>query len=109
MEGSSLVRTKHRLVYLKAPNLGLIQTRLGFIDLVLVKYRMFPDSFDIDYVREKHPKLAHHGKDWLVKRLGKAIAKRRQFMKYCRDPQRPPWRRRGRYAATARRSYPTFV
>ncbi|KAK3370389.1 hypothetical protein B0H63DRAFT_315449 [Podospora didyma] len=43
---------------------------------------VFPPSFDIDYVRHKHPKA---GSDWLSARLGRAISKRRQFIKYCRD------------------------
>ncbi|KAB5545946.1 hypothetical protein GE09DRAFT_1224890 [Coniochaeta sp. 2T2.1] len=42
----------------------------------------FPSMFDVDYVRQKHPKIT---KDWLVTRLGGGIAKRRQFIKYCRD------------------------
>jgi hypothetical protein len=44
--------------------------------------RAFPDSFDIDYVKQKYPKLADSR---LSERLGSAIAKRRQFIKYCRD------------------------
>lgn len=42
----------------------------------------FPAFFDIDYVRHKHPKIKE---DWLSARLGGGIAKRRQFIKYCRD------------------------
>ena len=42
----------------------------------------FPAMFDVDYVRQKHPKL---GQEWLIERLGGGIAKRRQFIKYCRD------------------------
>jgi hypothetical protein len=41
-----------------------------------------PDNFYVDYVHQKHPKVAE---DWLSKRLGGAIAKRRQFIIYCRD------------------------
>jgi hypothetical protein len=42
----------------------------------------FPDKFDIDYVRNKFPKVRA---DWLLSRLGSSITKRRQFIKYCRD------------------------
>lgn len=45
----------------------------------------FLDAFDIDYVREKHPKLKAQEHTWLAERLGRGIAKRRQFVKYCRD------------------------
>lgn len=46
----------------------------------------FPDSFDIEHVEQKHPKIAHRQEArWLAQRLGSAIAKRRQFIKYCRD------------------------
>lgn len=42
----------------------------------------FPPFFDIDYVRQKHPKVRN---ELLLARFGGAIAKRRQFIKYCRD------------------------
>ncbi|RSL54254.1 hypothetical protein CEP54_010007 [Fusarium duplospermum] len=42
----------------------------------------FPPEFDIDYVREKHPKIQQRS---LSARLGGAIAKRRQLISYCRD------------------------
>lgn len=42
----------------------------------------FPAFYDIDYVKQKYPKASL---DWLSKRLGGAIAKRRQLIKYCRD------------------------
>ncbi|KAK0709992.1 hypothetical protein B0T26DRAFT_679327 [Lasiosphaeria miniovina] len=42
----------------------------------------FPADFDIDYVKQKHPKVVSTG---LSGRLGGAIAKRRQFIKYSRD------------------------
>ncbi|KAK3361686.1 hypothetical protein B0T24DRAFT_642166 [Lasiosphaeria ovina] len=42
----------------------------------------FPAHFDIDYVKQKHPKV---GSTELSGRLGGAIAKRRQFIKYSRD------------------------
>ncbi|KAF3076130.1 hypothetical protein CFAM422_001133 [Trichoderma lentiforme] len=45
----------------------------------------FPHTFDVDYVREKYPKLKTKEQSWLAERLGKAIARRRQFIKYCRD------------------------
>ncbi|KAL7912177.1 hypothetical protein GGI35DRAFT_492123 [Trichoderma velutinum] len=45
----------------------------------------FSHTFDIDYVEEKYPKLKTKEQSWLAERLGKAIARRRQFIKYCRD------------------------
>ncbi|KAH7020416.1 hypothetical protein EDB80DRAFT_882449 [Ilyonectria destructans] len=42
----------------------------------------FPKQFDVDHVEQKHRKLRT---SWLSARLGGAIAKRRQFIKYCRD------------------------
>jgi hypothetical protein len=45
----------------------------------------FPDVFDITHVEHKHVKLTQHDSRWLAKRLGSAVAKRRQFIKYCRD------------------------
>ena len=45
------------------------------------------DGFDIGHVREKYPKLGHPGSRWLVRRLGRAITLRRQFLRYCREHQ----------------------
>ena len=42
----------------------------------------FLSSFDVGYVSQKHPKTNGTG---LATRLGDAIAKRRQFIRYCRD------------------------
>lgn len=42
-----------------------------------------PDHYDIEYVKMKHPKL----NDAQGTRLGRAIAKRRQFILYCREHQ----------------------
>jgi len=42
----------------------------------------FPPDFDIQHVREKFPKTSPNG---LAVRLGSAVAKRRQFIAYCRD------------------------
>ncbi|UKZ93563.1 uncharacterized protein TrAFT101_008474 [Trichoderma asperellum] len=42
----------------------------------------FPDSFDIDYVKNKYPKIANSP---LSIRVGGGIAKRRNFIRYCRD------------------------
>ena len=42
----------------------------------------FSPDFDVNYVEEKHPKIP---KSWLSNRLGSAITKRRQFIRYCRD------------------------
>ena len=41
--------------------------------------------FDINYIKERYPKIRA---DWLLTRLGCANAKRRQFIKYCQDPNR---------------------
>ncbi|KAH7133791.1 hypothetical protein EDB81DRAFT_859298 [Dactylonectria macrodidyma] len=42
----------------------------------------FPTEFDVKYVEEKHHKLRANR---ISARLGAAIAKRRQFIMYCRD------------------------
>lgn len=44
----------------------------------------FPEQFDTDYVEQKHPKLRSKERG-LATRLGRANAKRRQFIKYGRD------------------------
>lgn len=46
---------------------------------------IFPAVYDIDYVRQKHSKMIQQDHTWLAERLGRGIAKRRQFIKYCRD------------------------
>lgn len=43
---------------------------------------IFPDQFDISYIKEKYPKIKA---DWLLTRLGRANAKRRQVIKYYQD------------------------
>ncbi|KAK8123785.1 hypothetical protein PG999_003703 [Apiospora kogelbergensis] len=48
----------------------------------------FTDAFDIAYVAEKYPKLAKSDTRWLCERLGRAITKRRQFLRYSRDHNR---------------------
>ncbi|KAK0713235.1 hypothetical protein B0T26DRAFT_677595 [Lasiosphaeria miniovina] len=45
----------------------------------------FMDQFDINYVQERYPRLAHPGKRWLLERLGRAITNRRQYLRYCRE------------------------
>ncbi|KAI1742315.1 hypothetical protein F4680DRAFT_446380 [Xylaria scruposa] len=45
----------------------------------------FTDTFDIYHVAEKFPKLRSSDNAWLRRRLGSAIAKRRQFIKYCHE------------------------
>lgn len=45
----------------------------------------FPESFDINHAREKYPKLRLRNAGLLVSRVGSAISKRRQFIKYSRD------------------------
>ncbi|KAK4141399.1 uncharacterized protein C8A04DRAFT_31029 [Dichotomopilus funicola] len=47
----------------------------------------FMDQFDINHTREKYPKLARPGSEWLARRLGRAITLRRQFLRYCREHQ----------------------
>ncbi|PQE04840.1 ankyrin repeat protein [Rutstroemia sp. NJR-2017a BBW] len=44
----------------------------------------FDSSYDIGHVREKHG-LAKGMSEWLIIRLGKAITRRRQFLKYRED------------------------
>lgn len=46
---------------------------------------LFPEQFDTDYVEQKHPKLRSGSGRGLSTRLGRANAKRRQFIKYGRD------------------------
>ena len=46
------------------------------------------DDFDIAYVAERYPKLAGPDARWLCERLGRAITKRRQFLRYSRDHSR---------------------
>ncbi|KAK6851945.1 hypothetical protein PG995_012070 [Apiospora arundinis] len=48
----------------------------------------FMDDFDIAYVAERYPKLAKPDARWLCERLGRAITKRRQFLRYSRDHNR---------------------
>ncbi|KAM0420360.1 hypothetical protein ACHAPT_011902 [Fusarium lateritium] len=57
-------------------------TRDRFNQALQASDLVFPPEFDIDYVREKHPKTRS---GWLSGRLGGAIAKRRQLISYCRD------------------------
>ena len=45
----------------------------------------FLESFDIAHVGHKFPKIDSEGREWLKRRLGKAIAQRRQYLKYCRE------------------------
>lgn len=45
----------------------------------------FPELFDTNYVEQKHPKLRSGAGRGLATRLGRANAKRRQFIKYGRD------------------------
>ncbi|RYP03946.1 hypothetical protein DL764_004780 [Monosporascus ibericus] len=43
------------------------------------------DEFDIRYVEERHPKLRRPNAQWLSERFGRAITKRREFLRYCRE------------------------
>ncbi len=45
----------------------------------------FLESFDISHVGHKFPKVDSESREWLKKRLGKAITQRRQYLKYCRQ------------------------
>lgn len=43
----------------------------------------FLEEFDIRHVADKYPMV--RAQPWLLKRLGKAITQRRQYLRYCRD------------------------
>ncbi|KAH8749410.1 hypothetical protein F5882DRAFT_488661, partial [Hyaloscypha sp. PMI_1271] len=43
----------------------------------------FNDQFDIDHVGNKFPCLYSKDREWLRKRLGKAITQKRQYLRYC--------------------------
>ncbi|CAG8954756.1 hypothetical protein HYFRA_00004681 [Hymenoscyphus fraxineus] len=45
----------------------------------------FDDHFDIDHVGNKFPRLCGSDREWLGKRLGKAITQKRQYLYYCRE------------------------
>ncbi|KAI1385762.1 uncharacterized protein F4822DRAFT_354088 [Hypoxylon trugodes] len=47
----------------------------------------FPTWVDIGHVRNKYPKLCKPEAGQLAERVGNANAKRRQYVKYCRDHQ----------------------
>ncbi|KXX82782.1 hypothetical protein MMYC01_200765 [Madurella mycetomatis] len=47
--------------------------------------RPFLDQFDIGHVAERYPKLKREESRWLCERLGRAITKRRQLLRYLRD------------------------
>lgn len=59
-----------------------LSPRDRFKQALLVSDMAFSDSFDIDYVSNKYSKLSNSP---LSMRLGSAIAKRRNFIRYCRD------------------------
>ncbi|KAH0497863.1 hypothetical protein TgHK011_005145 [Trichoderma gracile] len=59
-----------------------VSPRDRFQQALCNSYSAFPDWFDINYVTERYGKLRN---SQLSKRLGGAIAKRRQVIKYCRD------------------------
>ncbi|AEO70014.1 uncharacterized protein THITE_131090, partial [Thermothielavioides terrestris NRRL 8126] len=46
---------------------------------------VFPANFDINHAMEKYSKLRLRSAGLLATRVGSAISKRRQFIKYCRD------------------------
>lgn len=45
----------------------------------------FLECFDIAHVGHKFPKIESEGREWLKRRLGKAISQRRQYLRYCRE------------------------
>jgi hypothetical protein len=45
----------------------------------------FDERYDVAHVRDKFPKLEVTRKQWLCKRLGRAITQRRQFLRYARE------------------------
>ncbi|OCL11416.1 hypothetical protein AOQ84DRAFT_423590, partial [Glonium stellatum] len=45
----------------------------------------FNDRYDIAHVGEKYRKLNNPDLSWLKDRLGRAITKRRQYLRYCRE------------------------
>jgi hypothetical protein len=56
-----------------------------FVKALSAKQTPFDDSFDISHVGNKFPLLRSDDKRWLKERLGKAIAQRRQYLRYARD------------------------
>lgn len=48
---------------------------------------LIDSTFDTRHVSDKFPLLVDQGKLWLCDRLGRAIAQRRQYLKYTRDHQ----------------------
>lgn len=68
---------------------GMLIRKAGHTDRFTRALQMstssFYSGFDIDYVREKHPKLKGSNAKELSERLGNAISKRRQFVQYSRD------------------------
>ncbi|KAK0644432.1 hypothetical protein B0T16DRAFT_196787 [Cercophora newfieldiana] len=49
------------------------------------KSNPFIDQFDINHVAERYPKLKTSEAKWICERLGRAITKRRQFLRYSRQ------------------------
>ena len=56
-----------------------------FTKALAAKQAPIDDSFDINHVRHKFPRLDCPEKIWLQERLGKAITHRRQYLRYARD------------------------
>jgi hypothetical protein len=54
----------------------------------LQKSETVPAASDIKYVMYSHPKLPDNGLEHVAVRLGRAMAKRRQFIDYCRGQDR---------------------
>ncbi|KAH6694153.1 hypothetical protein F5X68DRAFT_49339 [Plectosphaerella plurivora] len=58
-------------------------TRDRFSKALQMSTSSFSDVHDIDYVRQRHPKLRQHSRpESVTERLGSAISKRRQFIAY---------------------------
>ncbi|KAL7823712.1 hypothetical protein V8C26DRAFT_383631 [Trichoderma gracile] len=63
-----------------------VAPRDGFQQALRDSDSAFPEWSDINYVKQRFDKLRN---SQLSNRLGSAIAKRRQFIKYCRDRRSP--------------------
>ncbi|KAH7125025.1 hypothetical protein B0J13DRAFT_598991 [Dactylonectria estremocensis] len=78
---SQCIRTLFRIAMLvrKAGRRDRFQHALQHSDPFEAQYD------DIGRVKDRHSKLNNPATEWLANRLGKGIAKRSQFIAYCRD------------------------
>jgi len=56
-----------------------------YVKAVTTTGQPFTDLFDIAHVGQKFPRLDVEGRQWLKERLGKAITRRREYLRYCRE------------------------